>query len=177
MHNFDLVITTQRGNERACIREVTMLVDRLGGPSIRLRKTRFPGLIAGTVEGDPVQLVRSIRPLVEEDPWDLRFTLKLVPIQRCVQAELGMIRDAVGELSAEIPEGSSFRITVSKRGSALSTSDIIRESASQVDRRVDLEGPDRIVQVEIIDDVAGIGLLNPADILSITKLQEKAMEA
>lgn len=43
MRDFNLIVTTQRGNERNCVREVTMLVDEVGGPETRLRKTRFLG--------------------------------------------------------------------------------------------------------------------------------------
>jgi tRNA acetyltransferase TAN1 len=176
LHNFNLVVTTQRGNERACIRELIMLVDEAGGPDVRLRKTWYPGLIAGTAEGDPVELVRKIRPLVEEDPWDLRFMLKLVPVQKSVQADVVKIKETVGELAGAIPAGSSFKISVSKRGSDLRTAEIIKEAASVVVRKVDLEKPDRIVQIEIIDDVAGVSVLCEDEILSVTKLQEKAMD-
>jgi tRNA acetyltransferase TAN1 len=170
------VVTTQRGNERACIREVAMLVEEAGGPEVRLSKTWYPGLIVGTVDGDPVELVRKIRPRVEEDPWDLRFMLKLVPVQKSVQADIEKIKEAVGELSGAIPAESSFKISVNKRGSDLRTAEIIKEAASKVVRKVDLDRPDRIVQIEIIDDVAGISVLREDEILSVTKLQEKAMD-
>jgi tRNA acetyltransferase TAN1 len=176
LRDFNLIVTTQRGNERNCVREVTMLVDEVGGPETRLRKTRFPGLIVGAVKGDPVDLLRRIRPLIETDPWDLRFAQKLVPIQKNVVADIPSIKEAVGELAHLIPDGASFKIAVNKRGSDLRTIEVIREAASKVERRVDLESPDKVIQIEIIDDVAGISLIQVDDIVSVTKLQEKAME-
>jgi tRNA acetyltransferase TAN1 len=176
LRNFDLIVTTQRGNERNCVREVMMLIDEVGGPEVRLRKTRFPGLIIGSVKGDPVDLLRRIRPLIERDPWDLRFAQKLVPIQKNVVADVNSIREAAWELAPMIPIDASFKISVIKRGSGLRTIEIIKEAASKIERRVDLESPDRVIQIEIIDDVAGISLIEEDDIISITKLQEKAME-
>jgi tRNA acetyltransferase TAN1 len=102
--------------------------------------------------------------------------LKLVPVQKIVQADVVKIKEAVGELSGAIPAGSSFKISVSKRGSDLRTAEIIKEAASVVVRKVDLEKPDWIVQIEIIDDVAGVSVLHEDEILSVTKLQEKAMD-
>jgi tRNA acetyltransferase TAN1 len=176
LRNFNLIVTTQRGNERNCVREVMMLIDEVGGQGVRLRKTRFPGLIIGYVKGDPVDLLRSIRPLIERDPWDLRFTQKLVPIQKNVVADIDNIRKAVWELAPLIPDDATFKISVNKRGSELRTLEIIKEAASKIERRVDLENPDKVIQIEIIDDVAGISLIEVDDIISITKLQEKAME-
>ena len=176
MNEFNLIVTTQRGNERNCVKEVLMLVNEAGGPETKLKRTRFPGLLTGTVEGDPVDLLRKIRPLIEEDPWDLRFTQKLVPIQKNVTADLSSIKDAAGGFAPMIPDGASFKIVVNKRGSDLRTSEIIREAASTIERKVDLENPDKIIQIEIIDDVAGISLIEGDDIVSVTKLQEKAME-
>jgi len=176
LHDFNLIITTQRGNERNCVREVMMLVDEAGGPETRLGRTRFPGLIVGSVKGDPVELLRRIRPLIERDPWDLRFAQKLIPIQKNVVADIPHIREAAWELAQLIPEGASFKIAVNKRGSELRTIELIREAASKIERKVDLESPDKVIQIEIIDDVAGISLIQVDDIVSVTKLQEKAME-
>jgi tRNA acetyltransferase TAN1 len=176
VRNFNLMATTQRGNERNCVREVLMLIDEVGGPETKLWRTRFPGLLVGVVKGDPVELLRRMRPLIEKDPWDLRFTQRLVPIQRNVAADIPSIREAAGELAPMIPNDASFRIVVNKRGSDLRTMEVIREAASKIDRRVDLENPDKVIHIEIIDDVAGISLIDVDDIVSVTKLQEKAME-
>lgn len=176
VRDFNLIVTTQRGNERNCVKEVLMLVDEVGGPETKLKRTRFPGLLVGTVKGDPVDLLRRIRPLIEEDPWDLRFAQKLVPVQKNVAADIASIKECVGGLAPMIPDGASFKIVVNKRGSDLRTSEIIKEAASTIERKVDLESPDKVVQIEIIDDVAGISLIAGDDIVSVTRLQERAME-
>ena len=51
------------------------------------------------------------------------------------------------------------------------------ELTSAIKRRVDLEHPDLVVQIEIIDEIAGVSLLRPDDVLSITKLQDASMRS
>lgn len=173
---FNLVATTQRGNERGCMRELGMLSESLGFRGVTLKRTAFPGLVVGVAPGDPVALVRALRPLVEEDPWDLRFLQKLTPTEVNVEADVGAIAEAVAKLAHKVPAGKSFKVAINKRGCDLSSQDVIKAAASKVDRRVCLERPDWVVQIEIIQEAAGISVLEPADILSITKLQELAMQ-
>ncbi len=176
MKDFNLIVTTQRGNERACIREFINMVNAVQGPEVGLRRTRFPGLLLGRLEGDPVALCRRLSALAEEDPWGIRFVQRAIPIQLNVDADVLAIKEAVGTAAKGIPEGASFKIEVTKRGSDLSSSEIIKESASMVQRRVNLERPAYTVRVEVVEDRAGVSLLTESDMLAVTKLQEKAMK-
>ncbi|HRU81748.1 MAG TPA: THUMP domain-containing protein, partial [Candidatus Methanomethylicus sp.] len=105
-----------------------------------------------------------------------RFGQRAIPIQVNVDADVGAIKEAVRAVAKGIPVGGSFKIEVTKRGSDLSSSEIIKESASMVQRRVNLEKPAYTVRVEIVDERAGIALLTDQDLLSVTRLQEKAMK-
>ncbi|MEJ5293490.1 MAG: THUMP domain-containing protein, partial [Candidatus Methanosuratincola sp.] len=169
---FNIIVTTQRGNEKNCIRE---LVTISGETAMRFSRTGFPGLIKGEVPSDPVEFCRGLAAKLAEDPWRARFIQKVTPIQEVVKAEAQEIRAAVKRLSGAIPEGASFRITVNKRGSEVSSHELIREVAREVERRVDLEKPDWIVEIEIIRDLAGVSVLRPSDIVSVTKMQEAAL--
>jgi len=65
---------------------------------------------------------------------------------------------------------------VNKRATNLSSKEIIEEVAKLVDRKVDLENPDKIIQIEIIGDYTGISIIKPDQILSITKIKEEWMK-
>lgn len=175
MLSFNLVATTQRGNERACMKELGMLGEALGFRDVRLKRTWYPGLVVGLTPGDPVALVKALRPVVEEDPWDIRFLQKLTPVEINTEATIADVTEAVEKLAPRIPEKSSFRISINRRGSDVSTQELIKAAASKVERRVNLDRPDWIIQVEIIEDAAGVSVLEPDSILSVTKLQELAM--
>ncbi|GEM_PF-46139 len=171
---FNLVVTTQRGNERACMRELSLLASGVGA-RVRLRRTRYPGLLTAHVDGDPFEFLKRIGPLIEEDPWDVRFIQKIVPIMKTVRTDLACIREAVVGLAGLIPADATFKVVVNKRGGTLRSSDIIREAASAISRKVDLESPQRTVQIEAIDEIAGVSVLRD-EIISVTKIQERAME-
>ena len=176
MRSFNLVATTQRGNEWACMKELGMLSQSLGYEGVKMKRTGYPGLVIGSIDGDPIALVRAARTVVEEDPWDLRFLQKLTPVEVTVEATVGVISEAVGKLAQKVPEGKSFKVSINKRGCDIASQELIKATASKVERRVNLERPDWVVQIEIIEDAAGVSVLEPKDILSVTKLQELAMQ-
>jgi len=47
--------------------------------------------------------------------------------------------------------------------------EIIKELAELIDKKVDLENPDKILRIEIIGKYAGLALLKPKDVFSATK--------
>ncbi|MCW4027835.1 MAG: THUMP domain-containing protein, partial [Candidatus Bathyarchaeota archaeon] len=59
--------------------------------------------------------------------------------------------------------------TVEKRHSELSTKAIIAEAASGIERKVDLENPDKIVLIEVLGGSTGVSIVSPNDVLSIVK--------
>jgi tRNA acetyltransferase TAN1 len=158
------------------MKELGMLAESLGFKGVRLKRTGYPGLVIGLEPGDPVALVKALRGRAEEDPWDLRFLQKLTPVEINVEATTNEIAEAVARLAHKVPGGKSFRVSINKRGSDIASQELIKAAASKVDRRVNLERPDWVVQIEIIEDAAGVSVLEPKDILSITKLQELAMQ-
>ncbi|MGQ9760048.1 MAG: THUMP domain-containing protein [Candidatus Methanomethylicaceae archaeon] len=176
MKEFKLIVTTQRGNETRCAKEVLILAKRLGFEDVEIERTRFPGLLIGRVEDDPVNFTRGARGVIEKDPWEFKYLQRIVPIQRICEADVLSMKAVVKELLHLIPERSSFKVVVNKRGSQLSREGVIREVASLIERRVDLERPDVILQIEIIEDAAGISVISEGDIVSVTKLQEEALE-
>ncbi|MGC8936115.1 MAG: THUMP domain-containing protein [Candidatus Methanomethylicaceae archaeon] len=176
MKEFNLIITTQRGNETRCAKEAMVLAKSIGFEDVDFGSTRFPGLLTGKVEGDPLDFVKRAKNFVESDPWSFKYIQRIVPVQKICEATIPAMKDAVKEIVSQIPENSSFKVVVNKRGSALKREEIIREVASLIERRVDLERPDVLLQVEIIEDVVGISLISERDIVSITKLQERALE-
>ncbi|MEM2561447.1 MAG: THUMP domain-containing protein, partial [Candidatus Bathyarchaeia archaeon] len=77
------------------------------------------------------------------------------------------------EYENRIRENETFRVTVEKRFTETSTRSIIEAIASKINRKVDLEKPDKIVLVEVIGGLTGMSLIKPEDVLSVTK--EKAL--
>ncbi|MDH5494629.1 MAG: THUMP domain-containing protein, partial [Candidatus Bathyarchaeota archaeon] len=73
------------------------------------------------------------------------------------------------QLAAQIKENETFRVTVEKRFTHMSSKDIIEAAAANIDRKVDLINPNKIVLVEVVGGFTGVSVLKPSDIISIMK--------
>lgn len=170
MKEFNIILTSRRGNEIQCSKEFTILAKKLGY-EVDVNRTKFSGVLLCKIEGDPVEFVRRARKIIEDDPWRFKYIQRIIPIQWLL--DFNSLRERAK--SIEIPEGFSFKVVVNKRGSELSSKEIIEIIASSINRRVDLENPDYIVQVEIIENLIGMSVIRKDDVISIPKMQEEIL--
>jgi tRNA acetyltransferase TAN1 len=174
MKVFNLLVSTIRRREDECCSELWAFLREFGDENAEIRPAGPPGLVIVKTSLDPFLVVERFRKVLNERPWELRYILKIVPIDVCVEADQDRIREAVSKLISKIDKDEAFRITVNKRISDVDTMSLIRYVAEAVDRKVDLKNPDKIVQIEIIGNTAGISVLKPSDILSVQKAREEA---
>jgi len=73
------------------------------------------------------------------------------------------------ELSSKIGENETFRVTVEKRFTETPTLEIIEAAAANIERKVDLDKPDKILLIEVIGGSTGISVIKPDDIISVMK--------
>ena len=169
LDDFNLVISTSRGNERNACSEMWYLIGEVGDRGSNIESTSVVGLIIGKTKLDPVKTIHGLRALFKERPWEFKYVLKLVPIQKVVRAELAEIEDAAVNLAEAIGEKEDFRITIEKRHTDLSSKSIIDSVAKRIDRKVNLDSPKRILLIEIIGNLVGLSLIRSEDILSIER--------
>jgi tRNA(Ser,Leu) C12 N-acetylase TAN1 len=94
---------------------------------------------------------------------------KWVPVEVWTYSDLDSMKTAVKQLRDRINEGERWRMTVEKRRfTKYHKDEIIRELAELIDEEVDLENPDKILRNDIISKFAGISVLEPKDIFSVT---------
>lgn len=169
LEDFNLLVSTSRGNEREACSEIQHLLDKLGDQVAKIDRTPVIGLVVAKTELDPFEAVQRLRVMLRESPEDFRYALKITPIEKVVPTDLSNIKKVASELSIRIRQDERFRVTVEKRHSELSMGDIIKTVAAEVDRSVDLENPDKIILIEVLGRLTGISVIKPADILSIVK--------
>jgi len=167
--DFNLIVSCARGLENDACSEIWFLLGEIGDKDPKVETTEVSGLIVAKTSLDPFQAVRKLREMLRKSPEEFRYILKVVPIERVVRTRLELIEQAATELSRKIGEDETFRVTVEKRHSELPTKEIIEAAARRVDRKVNLEKPDRIVLIEVMGRLTGISVIKPDDILSITK--------
>lgn len=175
LKDFNLVVSTYRGRENDCISELWYFLKEMGDSKIDASTTGLPGLVVARTCLDPLEVVEKVRREVEEHPWSFRFILKLVPVQKIVEASLENIRNASLELANElIGVDETYRILVRKRLTDLSTRDLIDAIAPMIERKVRLDNPDKVLLIEIIGELAGISVIRPDQIVSIQKIRRKS---
>ena len=121
-----------------------------------------------------IKAIHDLRLLLKERPWEFKYTLKCVPVQTVMEAKLEAIQASALTLAKGIAEKETFRITVEKRHTGLSSKTIIDTIAKQIERTVNLEHPDRILMIEVIGELAGAALLKAEDTLSVEREKRKS---
>jgi tRNA acetyltransferase TAN1 len=169
LKDFNLLITTSRGNEEDACSEIWYLLGEIGDSAAKVDKMGISGLIAAKSAFDPFEVVERFRKILKERPYEFRYTLRVIPIEKVVRTDLGEIERAVIELASKIKENESFRVTVEKRFTDTSTKDIIEAAAANIERRVDLSNPNKIVLIEVVGGLTGISVIKPEQILAVTK--------
>jgi len=169
LRDFNLLISTSRGNETDACSEAWFLLGEIGDRGSSVEKSGVLGLIVAKTVLHPLKVVEDLRQLLNERPEEFRYILRVIPIELVVRTDAGGIREAVATLSNKILKHETFRITVEKRHTQLSSKKIIEETARIIERRVDLENPDRIVLIEILGPLTGVSIVRPVDILSVRK--------
>jgi tRNA acetyltransferase TAN1 len=169
LRDFNLLITTSRGNEDEACSEIWYLLGEIGDTAATVDKTGVAGLIAAKTAFNPFEVVEKLRNILKERPYEFRYTFRVIPIEKVVRTNLGEIQRVVTELASKIKENETFRVTVEKRFTEISTTELIEAAASNVERKVNLNNPDKIIQVEVVGGLTGISVLKPTDILAVIK--------
>ncbi|RJS84142.1 RNA methyltransferase [Candidatus Bathyarchaeota archaeon] len=167
--DFNLLVSTSRGNEDDAASEIWFLIGELGDRESMIERTGVSGLVAVKTKLNPFEVIRGLREILTERPEEFRYVLKVIPIEVVVRTRLKDIQDAVRRLSSKIGGAESFRITVEKRHTDLSSKKIIEVAAGVIDRKVDLKNPDKIVLIEVVGGLTGVSVIKPEDVLSVTK--------
>jgi len=176
LRDFNLLITTTRGNEAEVCSEIWYLLGEIGDNSINVDKTGISGLIAAKTTFQPLEAIKKLRKLLKERPYEFRYSLRIIPIQKVVQTDLDEIGEKAAQLAVEIRENDSFRITIEKRHSDISRRDIIEAVAKNIHRKVNLKNPQKIVLIEVVGGLTGISVINPENIISISKERLQAID-
>ncbi|MEM3715940.1 MAG: THUMP domain-containing protein [Candidatus Bathyarchaeia archaeon] len=169
MEDFNLLVSTSKGNENNACSEIWFLLGELGDREALVDRTEVAGLVVVKTKLDPFEVVEGLRRILKERPWEFRYTLKVIPIEVVVRTRLDEIRRAAASLHHKILENETFRVTVEKRHTEMSTKDIIDAAVENLNRKVDLNNPDKIILIEVLGRLTGISVIRPKDILSVTK--------
>src|SRR2546428_6947757 len=120
LSNFNLLVSSARGDEREANSEVRYLVGELGDREAETSYTPVSGLTVPKTSLDPVGVIQNLRSILKEKPWAFRYVLKVKPLQKVVPCEIEAIRNALSEKSGAISTSETFRLSMPTRPSRYS---------------------------------------------------------
>lgn len=169
LREFNLLATTYRRFERNACSELRYLLGEIDDSAPTVEKTGVAGLIAAKTTFNPFDVIEKFRKILHERSYEFRYMLRVIPIEKIVQTDLAEIQIAATELSSKISDDETFRVTVEKRFTQTPTKDFIEAAAAKIERKVDLNNPDKILLIEVIGGLTGLSVIKPNEILSIMK--------
>lgn len=171
---FNLLVACPRDREQAARSEIQYFIgDLMEDSELKISKTHISGLLTCKTSLDPFEVVQKLREFALENPYQFRFAIRFTPIEQCVDSDIEAIKGAARKLLQKIGEDETFRVTVRRRHTNLENMDVVVAVASEIERKVNLDNPDKIVLVEIVSDTTGISVLNDeTDVLSIMTMRD-----
>ncbi len=172
----NMIITCARHLEPETEEELCDILEEFGDSDVKVTITEMSGILTAETKLDPVEVVRKIKEMVLDEPWSVRYCLRIIPIQKVIETKIEEIEKTVSEMSEEIIEGETYRISIEKRNSNLSSQEIIKKIATKIKNKVSLEFPDKVVLIEILGNKTGVSILKKSDVLSIEKTKRSISE-
>ena len=165
----NLIITCARHLEPETSEEITKILEDFGDSEPKVSITNMSGILTAKTQLDPVEVVKKIQEMILDEPWSIRYCLRIIPMQKFIDTDIEKIDETVSEIADSIAEGDTYRISIEKRNSQMVSQELIKKIAQKIKNKVSLENPDKIIQIEILGGKTGVSILSKGNILSLEK--------
>jgi len=165
----NLFITCARNLESETENEIRKIFDELGDQEPEILNVGMRGILMVNTIIKPSKIIDWVKNKIIEEPWLIRYCLRIIPIQRITDTEIDKIKQTVIKLKDTIQKNDSYRITIEKRNTDISSTEIITEIAKIFPNKVSLNQPDWIVLIEILGNDTGISILKDDELFSLDK--------
>jgi tRNA acetyltransferase TAN1 len=167
----NLILTCPRHYEEEARREIKKFLNEFGDENPEFNITNMPGIITGKTSLNPINIIEKIREKILDEPWSVRYCQRIIPIQSVCATNIKEIKDEIQNKIKVFKPEDSYRITIEKRNSKISSNEIISEIAKDISNKVSLDTPDWVVLIEIIEEETGIAVIPNNTILSVEKVK------
>jgi len=165
----NLIITCARSLESETKNEISKILDELGDQEPEILNVGMRGILMVNTVIEPSKIIAYVKNKMIEEPWLIRYCLRIIPIQMITETEIDKIKQNVIKLKDTIQKNDSYRITIEKRNTDISSTEIITEIANIFPNKVSLNQPDWIVLIEILGNDTGISILKDDELFSLDK--------
>lgn len=163
----DLIVSYARGRYRKARHEIRRALKRLGDAQGAVERTEVLGIALVHTALDAREVVHHCRELFEQG-LGFEHAINWIPVDRWCEPDLDALRLHLAEIAGrQIAPNETWGMKVDRHGSPrYRTPQIVNSLARAVDRRVELDHPDKIVRVDIVGERAAVSILRPDDIFS-----------
>ena len=173
MKDFNLIISTGNKFETQAECEIWFNLLAIGDETPITYKSGIQGIVLAKTKFAPQKVTKFIDNILKtRDNAYCQFLKKIVPIESVVETDLDMIANTVIELVKNHPLcqdlDSSYRISIRKRRTKMTTAEIISAIAPKLSHPVSLKEYNWIIQIEIVGNLTGVAILTDEDILAPT---------
>lgn len=172
----NLIITCARHLEPETEEEISNILEEFGDSDAKISITKMSGILTAETKLEPIEVVRKIKEMLLDEPWSIRYCLRIIPIQKIIETEIKEIEKMSTYISEKISDGETYKISIEKRNSDLSSQEIISKIANKIENKVSLDFPDKVVLIEILGNKTGISILKKTDVLSVEKTKRSISE-
>ena len=165
----NLLVTCARNLETETKNEIGKILDEFSDQESEVLNVGMRGILMINTSIEPSKIIDWVKDKVVEEPWLIRYCLRMIPIQSVTETDMSKITNDVIKLKDVIQQNDSYRITIEKRNTDMSSTEIITEIAKIFPNKVSLNQADWIILIEILGNKTGISILKENEIFSLDK--------
>ena len=165
----NLLVTCARNLETETKNEIGKILDEIGDQESEVLNVGMRGILMVNTSIEPSKIIDWVKDKVVEEPWLIRYCLRMIPIQSVTETDMSKITNDIIKLKDVIQQNDSYRITIEKRNTDMSSTEIITEIAKIFPNKVSLNQADWIILIEILGNKTGISILKENEIFSLDK--------
>ncbi len=170
----NLLITCGRNLESETENEIGKILTESGDQKPEIYKSDMRGILFVNTNIETSKIVDYVKVKIKDEPWSIRYCLRIIPIQLECDTEIEKIKQNIQRLKKTIQKNDSYRITIEKRNSDISSQEMISEIAGLFSNKVSLDVPDWIVLIEIFGNKTGVAILKNDGIFSLEKSKRES---
>ncbi|MBI3051609.1 THUMP domain-containing protein [Candidatus Woesearchaeota archaeon] len=165
----NMLVTYDPNHKGTAEAEIKEAFGRIG-ERYELMDTPVEGLFKLKTQ-DARRVAKKLSDLSRREHQVLSTTHKYIPIDLWCKSDLPAMQKAVKALVPNIGQNERWKMGLNKRHwDKMHLTELIIKLTDVIDRpKVDLEKPEKIVQVEIIGEESGIALLRPDEFLDVVQ--------
>lgn len=165
----DILISFSWGRFYPMYREAQRILKRLGDKQPHIEWTIVDGIAVAHTSLDNRKVIRQCRELLHSREEDFELAVKWVPVDYWCETNLDTIKQVIEEqVLPRIQATERWAMIVKKRRwQNYHTAEIIEYLAPSIDRKVDLNNPDKIVWIDVLGPHTAIAVLKPDEIFSV----------